>query len=79
MKLADQVRVLRQRALRGHQLPVPEYLRLPHLRPGRQRARVALLIIHLFDRRGRRLTRRRHVRDMIALPLCISSSTGRAR
>ena len=54
MKLADQVRVLRQRALRGHQLPVPEYLRLPHLRPGRQRARVALLIIHLFDRRGRR-------------------------
>ena len=74
MKLADQVRVLRQRALRGHQLPVPEYLRLPHLRPGRQRARVALLIIHLFDRRGRHV-----VRDMIALPLCISSSNARAR
>ena len=60
------MRILRQRLLRRHQLLVPEHVRLPHLRPRRQRARVAHLIIHSCPQaplhRGR-LTRR-HVRDM---------------
>ena len=72
------MRILRQRLLRRHQLLVPEHVRLPHLRPRRQRARVAQLIIHSCPQaplhRGR-LTRR-HVRDMND---CIAIISGRFR